>query len=304
MLLISLLIISLFILSLIRFSPLNLLASVAEKTHHYCLSQLPQNSETLNELKALVCAENFNSLSSSQLYISSGLIHLFVVSGAHLILIENLLSLCSENLRPNKSQIFWILLLYAFACNLNAPVVRSLISYLITHSLNAKKIHWSPYFKLLITGLLCLCLNPLWISSLSLQMSWLAAFLVVCSSHFFTESSTLFKHSLFFFALLPTIIFFQIPSLSVILCNLIFAPILEFILFPLGLFTWFCNWSYPIFDKILFLFQYILSKCEIEIQAPTSDSPQAFKLYIWLFILSLHLVFHLLYVQKQRKKPL
>ena len=91
MILFSLLIISLLTASIIRFSAIELFSDVAKKSHDFCILNLPKNSEAYAELKALVCAESFSNLSDSQLYISSGLIHLFVVSGAHFILIESAL---------------------------------------------------------------------------------------------------------------------------------------------------------------------------------------------------------------------
>lgn len=297
MILFSLLIISLLILSLVRFSVHEILAPVAEKAHLFCLNNLPENSSSIAELKALVCAHNFSNLGASELYISSGLIHLFVVSGAHLILIENLLK------KSNLSQtlIFIALIIYGFACDLNAPVTRCLIAFTLNSFLSAKNIRWPAHFKLLIIGTLTLSINYNWITSLSLQMSWIAAFLLILGEHFYKESSLLFKQSLFFITLLPTVVFFQIPSPIVILVNILLAPVLEFILFPLGLLVWFFNFLHPLFDFLILIFKSTLQNLELDFQIQTKDSPHNLVFYNWCIILALHSVFHLIHVQKMRR---
>lgn len=297
MILFSLLIISIIALSLIRFSIYEYVAPVAEKTHVICLELLPSSSNSLSELKALVCAENFDTLNSSQLYVSSGLIHLFVVSGAHLIVIEKILT----KLKFKSIITYLILIVYGFACNLNAPVTRCLVAYTLTYYLTKKHISWPAHFKLLIIGAVTLCLNPAWIGSLSLQMSWIAAFLVIAGDNFFKNSSQLFRQSLFFFTLLPTIIFFQIPAPTVIIANLVLAPILELVLFPLGLLVLFFNFLEPLFEYLIFIFKIVLTGLEFDFQFQTAEMPKSIVLTNWLIIFLIHFIFHLVHVHQKRK---
>lgn len=297
MILFSLLIISLISLSLIRFSFLEILLPVAEKTHFFCLQYLPTSSHSIPELNALVCAQNFNNLANSQFYISSGLIHLFVVSGAHLILIEKMLN----KFKQRQTYILAVLIIYGFICNLNAPVVRCLLAFTLNAFFHGKNIKWPAHFKLLIIGFLSLSFNYNWICSLSLQMSWIAAFLVVLGEHFYKESSILFKQSLFYITLLPTVIFFQIPSPVVILLNIVLAPVLEFILFPLGLVIWFFNFLYPLFDLLILFFKSILRHLELDFQIQDYEMPPNLIFYNWCLIFTLHAVFHLAHVYKKRK---
>ena len=300
MVLLSVLIISLLIISLFRFSVHEILAPVAKTAHLFCLNNLPDSSLSIAELKALVCAENFTNLSDSQFYISSGLIHLFVVSGAHLVLIENLLN----KITSSRFLVFIVLIIYGFACGLNAPIVRCLIAFTLNLYLIEKNIHWPAHFKLLIIGSISLSFNYNWITSLSLQMSWIAAFLVVLGNNFFKDNSSFFKQSLFFITLLPTLVFFQIPSPVVILTNLVLAPILEFILFPLGLLVLFFNFLSPLFDFLILSFRLILQKLELDFQIQTTELPANLVFFNWCLILTLHAVFHLVYVNKKRKVSL
>ena len=299
MILFSILLFALLVLSLIRLSAFDFFSPVAEKAHLFCLRFLPPESQALAELKALVCAENFSSLNDSQLYISSGLIHLFVVSGAHLLLIERLLN----RTKCNSGIIFFILVLYAFACNLGAPVVRCLLAFGLNFFLVTKNIRWPAHFRLLLIGLATLCFNYNWINSLSLQLSWLAAFIMMLGEKFFTTSSKLFKQSLFFVTLLPTVVFFQIPSAGTILLNILLAPALEFVLFPLALCTWFFAPTYRLFDFAINLFKSVLTFLELDFQIQLEEISVRLTLYNWALLLVLHLVFHLFHVHKARNSP-
>ena len=154
--------------------------------------------------------------------------------------------------------------------------------------------------KILVTGFLTLMFNFQWVLSFSLQMSWIAAFLVSICSVFFTERSVFFKQSLFFISLFPTLIFFQIPSPTSILLNICFAGILEMLLFPLALLVWFFNFLFPVFDSLIGLFKAVLQKLELEFQIQTQDMPLSLLLFNWGLIFFLHVLFHLLYVRNRR----
>lgn len=298
MVLVSLLVILLLILSLSRFSVFEILEPLSRKAHLLCINKLPPQSTSLSELKALVCAQNFSNLNESQFYISSGLIHLFVVSGAHLIIIEKLLI----KLSFNRTLIFIILVIYSFACGLNAPVTRCLIAYSLNLYLTHKKIYWPPHLRLLIIGSMTLSFNYNWINSLSLQMSWIAAFLVVLVTHFYKEYSVFFKQSLFFITLLPSVVFFQIPSPVVIIINMILTPILEFILFPLGLMVLMFNFLNPLFEFLIYIFKTLLQAFELDFQIQSISQPPQFTIYNWGLIFLMHGIFHLIYIHKKRSE--
>ncbi|MEQ1722328.1 MAG: ComEC/Rec2 family competence protein [Pseudobdellovibrio sp.] len=302
MILFSLLIISLLTASIFRFSAFELFSDVAKKSHNFCIINLPEKSFAIAELKALVCAESFSNLSDSQLYISSGLIHLFVVSGAHLILIESALMQLSKYFKINSVFIFSVLCLYGLACGLNAPVVRCLIAFALSSYLQSKNIFWPAHFKLLIIGALTLCFNYQWVSSLGLQMSWIAAFIVMLTGHFFKNTSLLLKQGLFYLALLPSVVFFQVPSPTVILFNILLAPILEFILFPLGILVWFFNFLHPVFDFLIYIFKLLIEKLEIDFQIQNQTLPSTLVFYNWLFIFGLHALFHIIYINQKRSE--
>jgi competence protein ComEC len=294
------LIILLHIFSIFRVSVFNELKSAVDYAHSFCLNQVPQTAASAAEIKALVCAENFSNLSEQQLYISSGLIHLFVVSGAHLLFIEQFLNKLNGEKKWPFPFIFPVLFFYGLMCSLNPPVSRCLVALAFNRFLYSKNIRWPSHFRILIVGCLTLICCPEWISSLSLQMSWVAAFTLAFIADHFQQRSAFFRQSLFFILLYPTIMWFQVITPGIILANLFLAPVLEFILLPAAFLTWFINIFSPIFDKLIYFFNQLLSMLEFDYNARADPAPSGLALYNWLLILLLHLAAHLFYVQRAR----
>jgi competence protein ComEC len=293
------LIILLLIFSNFRISAVAELKSVSDFAHSFCLNQVPSHATSAAEIKALVCAENFSNLSQQQLYISSGLIHLFVVSGAHLLFIEQFLNKISGEKKLPFTLLFSVLFAYGLMCALNPPVSRCLIGFAVNEFLFVRNIRWPAHFRILVVGCLTLLVNPDWISSLSLQMSWVAAFTVTLTSELFKERSAFFRQSLFFIFLYPMIMWFQPASPGIILSNLFLAPVLEFILLPSAFLAWIFHVFTPFFDFLIQIFVTMLNGLEFN-YASGADSPSNLALLNWIFILSLHLVAHLYHVFQNR----
>ena len=299
-----LLIISVFTTQIFRISALDLFSDMAEITHHFCLQHLPKKSSAISELRALVCAENFTHLTQSELYISSGLIHLFVVSGSHLLLLEKALQadLLKKYLRSGP--LLLLITAYAMACGLSAPVTRALLTFYLGLFLYARNIRWPFYHKTLFIGLSCLVIQPEWLSSISLQLSWLAAFTVGFTEKFADQFSALTRQSLFFFLLFPTLVFMQVPSPITIIMNLLLAPLLEFVLFPLGLLIWFIPFLHPVFDLLITALRFILQRSELDYSYQLSPWPENLLFFNWGLIFTLQLLSQLLHTHWSRKKSL
>lgn len=302
MILFFLLIITLLFSTHIRFSAYDFIKPVAEKSHHFCVTYLPQNSQSISELKALVCAENFPSLTDSHFYISTGLIHLFVVSGAHLVLIERLILMLPLQKKPARSVILIFLGAYDLSCGLNPPVTRSWVVYALITGLQQIRTQWPPHYQLLIAGMLTLIFSPSWIISLSLQLSWIASLLVSINSSQLKHVSLIFRQSLFFVLLFPTLVFFQVPRFSVVLINILLTPVLEFILFPLALTVWFCHFLHPLFDFLILYLKILLNKTEMTYHFQISELPPSLVLWNWLLIFTLHVIFHFAHLKEQRTR--
>ena len=66
------------------------LTSLARTTHDNCLHFLPKSSQNPQAHAALLCGENVTVEEIKSSLIRSSLIHLFVVSGSHLLLLEEI----------------------------------------------------------------------------------------------------------------------------------------------------------------------------------------------------------------------
>ena len=301
MILILMLIISLLVVSLFRFSAVSEIQFLSSAAHQLCIDQIPHNSNFQAELKALVCAENFTTLSATKTYAASGLIHLFVVSGAHLILIERILHFLTQKFKWSRLVVFSCLFGYAFICDLNAPVCRALVSFSLNQYLYSKNIVWPLVTRSLVIGLLTLLLNPAWATSLSLQMSWLAAFATSVGSDFLKNKNIFFRQLIFFILLYPLLMFMQAPSLSTVLFNLFFAPVLEYVLFPLALLTCLLKPFYILFDLILGFFNRLLGLLEADYTPALTAAPPDWVLITWIMIFGLHFATHAYYVHRNRR---
>jgi ComEC/Rec2-related protein len=285
-----------------RFSVHSLFHPLILFFHQSCLSRLPSQSSALPELQALVCGQNFSDPKSSQIYIATGLIHLFVVSGAHLILLEGILDffkIYSKSIP--RFLILTALFIYVLACDFNPPIVRSFLSMLASIVLFQNKLRWPISYKIFLTGMLTLCIDPTWASSVSLQLSWVAGLIVSLNSLYFSKSGFFLKQSLFYIFLWPFLIFLSIPSPLVILVNLIFAPALEFILFPLGLAVWVAPFLHPLFDWTITALNQILKLLEFQMNTQSELDTNKLALFGWIFILFLHFTLHLVEMNQRKQ---
>jgi len=320
MILILISLISLISLALVRMSPFHFLHSITLFLHQKCLETLPSQSINLPELKALVCAENFSTLTRSEIFITTGLIHLFVVSGAHLQFLYRFLTTTTvfltsawldtiniSNTRTflEKTRLSLILLgltIYAACCEFNPPITRSLFSLFLTLFLKQQKISWDKPYQVLMSGLFTLIFNPSWVSSMSLQMSWLLALVRLAPPSLMPEPRQLFQQILCFIFLYPITLFLQITGPLTILINLIFAPFLEYILFPMGLLTAVFNSCVFIFDVSIQLLNRTLQLLEMPLNFQLTQPPAYLICLNWSLIFFVHLAIHLYEMIKKRQE--
>lgn len=302
MALVYFMIFSLTIAALNRISVYSLLQPVILFFHQSCLNRLPEASSALPELRALVCGENFSGASSSQIYISTGLIHLFVVSGAHLLVLEKILSMGDFLSRKrNALIIFSVLFIYTLACEMNPPISRSFISMMFTMLLSVHHLRWPMSYRLLLAGLATLAINPQWVASASLQLSWIAGLVVSINTLYFSKRSFYFKQFLYFIFLWPLLIYLSVPSYFTIFVNLIFTSLLEFILFPLGLLTWLLPFLHVLFDQVIALLTFMLRLLEFNFQPQQFLQVAQLTTTGWFVILILHFCLHLTEIDHRRR---
>ncbi|AZZ36433.1 hypothetical protein CIK05_06395 [Bdellovibrio sp. qaytius] len=289
----------------LRVSVVDNLIRIFSSFHNSCLQLAPENVKSVESLHALVCGKNFNDPTQANLLIASGLIHLFVVSGSHLKILEKIIFYALKNrffsltnfLQP---LLYSLLFFYCAVCNFNPPIFRSFISLMILAVIQKLNLKWKSENLILISGLICLTLSPAWINSLSFQMSWIAGLSLVVISYFFAKSSLIWKNSLFYLQYLATFNFIGIPQPASIGVATLFTSFLEYVLFPLALAVYLFPFLGSLFDFFIFTLNAILSKLELTVIFRTPDNEKLI-LINWVFIISLHMFLN--YSFKPRVQP-
>lgn len=282
----------------IRFSVIDFLIGFCSQLHSTCVEAASNHVRSFESLQALVCGKNFSDPAQSNLLIASGLIHLFVVSASHLMILRKIIFylLC------NKAATFSLLFLYCAVCNFNPPIVRSFAALIILAVIEKINLKWKTENLVLVSGLICLILSPAWINSLSLQMSWIAALTLSVISYFFAKANSVFKNSLFYFQYLATFNFIGIPHPASIGVATIFTRFLEYVLFPLALAVFLFPFLGSVFDFLIVSLNMILSKLELTVIFRPYDSEKMIFIN-WILIISLHLFLNYTKQPEQRPQP-
>lgn len=211
------------------FSPLT------EKLHDICLSQVPTGP--YQELyQAMICAEDLKSAQLRSLFVDTGLYHLIVVSGSHLVLIgivfeKLLMPLLKKNLSPliAKLLFYFFLATYALVCCLQPPLVRALIAVLLSDLSRRMRLGWSEITQLFLTILICIALNSHWVDSMSLLLSAVASLALIMTR----KSKDAFRQQcLIYLILMPPLLGWGNLHPSTIFSNFIFAPLISIMLLP------------------------------------------------------------------------
>lgn len=258
--------------------------------HLTCLSLIPL-SDYQEFYSALTCglrpAASIELLNIKRL----GLIHILVVSGAHLVLLSKIIDRFSSERCPFLIESF-LLLLFVAACQFQNAATRAWLMHLMVHLNTKLKLNNPPALNLLVSVLFCFCLSSKNFSSLSLVLSWLACLGVMSAKSTFAQSFFCYLY------LFPALLKIQVQSAWTIAINGVLTPIIAGILFPLSFFTIF----FPDLTKLgdflwreLFTFSSFMAPQIKSNQVSQVEIPQ---LFLWLIPLTINLVF----IYKQRRK--
>lgn len=187
-----------------------------------CALGIPRHSPFAPFYGALVCGLDVPPSLERALFQDTGLIHILVVSGAHLALVERL---CRRV--PARARML-ILALYAWATDFGAPVVRAFVRRVIARK--AEPCGWTALQIEAATSLACVLVIPPWAVSRSFLMSWLCA-LALNTPFKLTRWRPLDASLKIYVALLP----FTLSAPLTIAWNALFAPFIGEVLFPASL---------------------------------------------------------------------
>ncbi|WP_125767755.1 DNA internalization-related competence protein ComEC/Rec2 [Companilactobacillus furfuricola] len=162
-----------------------------------------------------------------------GVIHLFSLSGLHVFILITVLYKMSSFLRIPKEWIDWLLLgilpLYGAFVGLKTGISRAIVLALLVIIFNKLKIKITGLDLFSITVMICLLLDPFCLIEMGGQLSF-----VLSGALLFLKSTKLILTTVKMNLLsLPIIVFnaFQL-NLLIILMNLIFVPIFNYLIIP------------------------------------------------------------------------
>lgn len=192
-------------------------------------------------------------------YKINGISHLFAISGMHITLFSTLLLFILKCIFKNEKIRYMItiifLLFYIFLTNFSISVIRAVLLFIIIYIVKLKKWNIKTSKIIFVLFIINICLNPYLIYNTGFLFSYtISYFLNVYSSiinnfkNYFVK--TFITSFISFLISLPIMInfFFEINLLSSII-NIIFVPLISFIIFPFTLITFF----FPFFDQIYYV---------------------------------------------------
>lgn len=231
------------------------------------------SSEFRELYAALVCGQSIASGEYRRLFLDTGLIHLLVVSGAHLHFIDRWMQLLPARLR------LALLGVYCWLTGFGAPVVRAWLRRFCDGV--GRPIGLSPLQTELFTLALLLALIPDWLFSRSFLMCWLCA-LAMTLPPLIPKYPTLSLSLVCYVLLWPFC-----PSAPItILCNVLVTPFIGALLFPLSALAAIVPCVVPLTDQMWRVLLVVLDHFPTAPPAPIVT----FSKGLFLYPLTLHLI--------------
>ena len=195
-------------------------------------------------------------------YSKNGIIHIFSISGMHISLLASIiLSLLNRINKSSKNVVVVIMFLifYLVLTNYQASIIRSIIFYIVINLFKLRKVKVSTLDSFLISVSLILLFVPNFIFNIGFLYSSSVSFSLIFYKNKFNKNyimSLLYVSFISFLISLPITISlnYQVNLLSIII-NLLFVPLVSFILYPLSLIVF----VFPIFIS---LFNFFISITE------------------------------------------
>jgi len=181
-------------------------------------------------------------------YQENGISHLFAISGMHISLLSGILLLILRKVKIREEISYFIvilfLLFYMFLSGNSPSICRAVTLFILVSINKIFKLNIKTIFWLVLTFCILVLMNPFILFEVGFQYSFIISFYLIllkdklkCGSYvkgLFWISVTSFLVSF------PISIyyFYQVNLLSVLL-NLLFVPLVSFIVFPLSILTFF-----------------------------------------------------------------
>lgn len=220
--------------ALLLFAPSLLLIKstmLASKLQNLC-NKTVNNVYALSETRtAILCGQKITASATQKTLQASGLIHLFIISGSHIVFLYQLFIY----LNFPHWLVSLILILLTFVTGFQAPVVRACIQYFLNRYSKKNKLNLKPDTLVLFTTAFCLLLFPDWVNSPSFHLSWLASLALSIPLSVKAWHAALFRQLLISLLVAPLILTWANFSLQSLLFNLTLGSVIGPILIPMAL---------------------------------------------------------------------
>lgn len=233
-------------------------------------------------------------------YRENGISHLFALSGLHVSIFSSILLFILKKLRfkeiLNYVIIFIFLLLFSFITGFSPSILRATLLFFLLGINKVFYLNIRTLDILYLVFIILVIINPFIIYNLSFILSFTAAFFLIFSSDLLKDKNyfvSLFKVSLLsYFASLPlSIYYFGYTNLLGTILNLVFVPLVSFVVFPLTLLTFIISKFYSILNittNLLESLSLLFNKFKIIIYFPSIN---LIFVFIYLSILMLYIKF-------------
>lgn len=233
-------------------------------------------------------------------YRENGISHLFALSGLHVSIFSSILLFILKKLRfkeiLNYVLIFIFLLLFSFITGFSPSILRATLLFFLLGINKVFYLNIRTLDILYLVFIILVIINPFIIYNLSFILSFTAAFFLIFSSDLLKGKNyfvSLFKVSLLsYFASLPlSIYYFGYTNLLGTILNLVFVPLVSFVVFPLTLLIFIISKFYSILNittNLLESLSLLFNKFKIIIYFPRIN---LIFVFIYLSILMLYIKF-------------
>lgn len=262
-----------------------------------CALLSPSEFQNREWIAAVVCGVKPAANSEYRLLQLTGLLHIVVVSGSHLVFLEQILSALFDRFKFTLIVKIIVLTGFALMTGFQPPVVRALCSQLLNHFQSSKKLFWSPPAVTLFAGLITLIIAPNWWKSISLQLSWVASLCLQIPTDGKHLSRRIKQQLCIFVLMFPLLMQFAPPHPVSIIYNLIAAPFIGVVMFP-------ASAAAMLFPNALNFIDYLWSWFFnfLEFSVPRSSALEPIKLgslaFIWAYVFAINIFF---IIREQRR---
>ncbi len=233
----------------------------------------------------------------------NGITHLFALSGMHIALFISVLNKIFHKLKFKNIIIYLFLGFYLFLTNFAPSILRAIFFYILLRFNKKLEINLPTLIVLLYTVILLLFLNPFLLFNIGFLYSIMATFGLILSAKLIKKNNYLLK--ILMTSLIATIFtlpitlnnFYEINLLGIIF-NIIFVPLISFIIYPLILISFFMPTSFLLsfFIKLLELLSTWMVHLNLTLSMPKVSIIVIVSYYILLIIIILYRKYFLIFL--------